>query len=103
MYHLDEKQQRTVSEATAIAVADIGPEAARIDREAAFPEKAIAALAKAGLLGLTVPVAFGGRGESLRTSAAVLDVIAQHCSSTAMIYLIHLCGVACYAAATEKD
>ncbi len=102
MYHLDEKQQRIVSEAIAIAVAEIGPEAARIDRDAAFPEKAIAALAKAGFLGLTVPVALGGRGESLRTCAAVLDVIAQHCSSTAMIYLMHLCGVACYLAAPEK-
>ncbi len=102
MYQLDEKQQRIVSEATAIAVADIGPEAARIDREAAFPEPGIAALARAGLLGLTVPVALGGRGESLRTSAAVLDVIAQHCSSTAMIYLMHLCGIACYLAVPEK-
>jgi len=102
MYQLDEKQQRIVSEATAIAVAEIGPEAAQIDREAAFPQQAIAALAKAGLLGLTVPVALGGRGESLRTSAAVLDVIAQHCSSTAMVYLMHLCGVACYLAAPEK-
>ena len=102
MYQLDEKQQRIVSEATAIGVAEIGPEAARVDREAAFPERAIAALAKAGLLGLNVPVAFGGLGEGLRTSAAVLDVIAQHCSSTAMVYLMHLCGVACYVAAPEK-
>ena len=102
MYQLDEKQQRIVSEATAIAVAAIGPEAARTDRDAAFPEKAIAALANAGLLGLTVPVALGGRGESLRTSVAVLDVIAQHCSSTAMVYLMHLCGVACYLGASER-
>jgi len=102
MYRLDEKQQRIVSEATAVAVAVIGPDAARIDREAAFPEQGIAALAKAGLLGLTVPVALGGRGESLRTCAAVLDVVAQHCSSTAMVYLMHLCGVACYVAASEN-
>jgi alkylation response protein AidB-like acyl-CoA dehydrogenase len=102
MYRLDEQQQRIVSEATAIGVAEIGPDAARIDRESVFPEHAIAALAKAGLLGLTVPVAFGGRGQSLRACAAVLDVIAQHCSSTAMVYLMHLCGVACYLAAPDK-
>ncbi len=102
MYRLDEDQQRIVSEATATAVAEIGPDAARIDRDGAFPERAIAALAKGGLLGLTVPVALGGRGHGLRTSAAVLDVIAQHCSSTAMVYLMHLCGVACYLAAPDK-
>src|SRR6478672_8661868 len=102
MYRLTEEQERIVAEATTIADRDIGPDAARVDREGAFPERAMSALANAGLLGLTVPVSLGGRGHGLRTSAAVLDVIAQHCSSTAMVYLMHLCGVACYAAVPEK-
>jgi alkylation response protein AidB-like acyl-CoA dehydrogenase len=34
--------------------------------------------------------------------AAVLDEVAQRCASTGMVYLMHLCGVACYAAAPEK-
>lgn len=102
MYRLTEEQERIVAEATAIAVRDIGPDAARVDRESAFPERAISALGSAGLLGLTVPVSLGGRGQGLRTSAAVLDVVGQHCSSTAMVYLMHLCGVACYAAAPDK-
>ena len=100
---IDQEQQAIVAEATAIAVAAIGPDAARVDREGAFPKGGIAALGKAGLLGLTVPVALRRpRSRELRTSAAVLDVIAQHCSSTAMVYLMHLCGVACYQAAPEK-
>ena len=102
MYRLNEEQERIVAEATAIAVKDIGPDAARVDREGAFPEHGIGALAKAGLLGLTVPVSLGGRGQGLRTSAAVLDVVGQHCSSTAMVYLMHLCGVACYLSAPDK-
>ena len=102
MYRLNDEQQRVVSEATAVAVAHIGPEAARVDREGVFPEASIGALAHCGLLGLNVPPAFGGRGQGLRTIAAVLDVAGRHCSSTAMVYLMHLCGVACYAAAPEK-
>ena len=102
MYRLTAEQQPILSEATAIAAAQIGPDAARVDRDGVFPEAAMAALGNAGLLGLTVPTTFGGRGQGLRTSAAVLDVIAQHCSSTAMVYLMHLCGVACYCAAPEK-
>ena len=102
MYRLNDEQQRTVSEATAVAVANIGPEAARVDREATFPEASIGALGQCGLLGLTVPAAFGGRGQGIRTVAAVLEVVGRHCSSTAMIYLMHLCGVACYAAAPDK-
>jgi alkylation response protein AidB-like acyl-CoA dehydrogenase len=41
-------------------------------------------------------------GQGLRVASAVLDEIAQRCASTAMIYLMHLCGIACYSAAPEK-
>jgi len=102
MYRLNADQQRVVFEATAVAAAHIGPDAARVDREGVFPEKSIAALAESALLGLNVPHTFGGREQNLRTVAAVLDVVGRHCSSTAMIYLMHLCGVACYAAAPGK-
>ena len=102
MYRLNDEQQRVVSEATAVAAAHIGPNAARVDREAVFPDQSIAAMGEHGLLGLTLPTTVGGRGHGLRTAAAVLDVVAQHCSSTAMVYLMHLCGVACYAAAPDK-
>ena len=36
MYRLNDEQQRVVSEATAVAAAHIGPDAARVDREAVF-------------------------------------------------------------------
>ena len=32
----------------------------------------------------------------------MIDAVAQRCPSTAMVYLMHLCGVACYAAAPDK-
>lgn len=37
-------------------------------------------------------------GHSIRVACAALDEIAQRCASTAMIYLIHLSGCACYIA-----
>ncbi|HET9010620.1 MAG TPA: acyl-CoA dehydrogenase family protein, partial [Gemmatimonadaceae bacterium] len=80
----------------------VSPNAALVDQERAFPDDSIAALGRAGLLGLAVPAASGGMGEGLRTAAAVLDEVAQRCSSTAMVYLMHICGVACYAAAPDK-
>ena len=102
MYRLTGDQQRIVREASAIADQSIAPHAARVDSERAFPRESIAALGKAGLLGLTVPAAFGGSGQGLRTMVAVLDEIAQRCASTAMVYLMHLCGVGCYATASDK-
>jgi alkylation response protein AidB-like acyl-CoA dehydrogenase len=34
----------------------------------------------------------------MRLACAALDAIGQQCASTGMIYLMHLCGIACYAA-----
>ena len=103
MYRLSEEQQRIVGQVAAVADQSIAPNAAHVDRERAFPAESIAGLAKAGLLGLTVPAAFGGMGQGLGTMAAALDEVAQRCASTAMVYLMHLCGVACYAAASDKS
>src|SRR3954468_18459014 len=102
MYRLNEEQQRIVATAAEIGEKELGPRAAAVDRDGAFPRESIAALGANGFLGLTVPKAQGGRGEGLQTAVAVIDALAQRCPSTTMVYLMHLCGVACYAAAPDK-
>lgn len=102
MYRLNQTQQGIADRATAVAGTELAPRAAAVDRDAAFPRESIDALGAAGLLGLNVPQAYGGLGEGLRTAAAVIDALAQRCPSTAMVYLMHLCGIACYAAAPDK-
>ena len=102
MYRLNDDQRRIVDQVRQVADASIGPHAMRVDRERAFPTEPIAALGRAGLLGLTVSAEFGGMGHGLRTMAASLDEVAQRCASTAMVYLMHMCGVGCYAAAPQK-
>ncbi len=102
MYRLNDEQQRVVADATAVADAHIKPQAATVDQNATFPRQSIAALGERGLLGLTIPAAYGGLGHGLRTMAATIDAVAQRCPSTAMVYLMHLCGIACYVAAPGK-
>jgi alkylation response protein AidB-like acyl-CoA dehydrogenase len=102
MYRLNEEQGRIVAAAAAVADRDLAPRAPDVDREGAFPGDSIAALGASGLMGLNVPVEHGGLGQGLRTAVAVIDALAQRCPSTAMVYLMHLCGTACYAAAAEK-
>lgn len=102
MYRLNNEQQAIVDQVSAIADSDIAPNAARVDEEAAFPQEAIDALARNGYLGLAIAPEYGGMGQGLRVTCAVLDQIAQRCASTAMVYLMHLCGVACYAAVPER-
>lgn len=102
MYGLNEQQQAVVARARKIAEDVVAENATDADREARFPRASLDALAAEGFLGLTVPKAYGGMGEGLRTVCAVLDEVAQRCPSTAMIYKMHLCGVATYAAAGDR-
>jgi isovaleryl-CoA dehydrogenase len=102
VYSLNEAQQAVVDRAVKIADDDVARDAVAVDREARFPRAALDALAADGFFGLTVPEEHGGMGEGLRTMCAVLDQIAQRCASTAMIYKMHLCGVASYVAAGER-
>jgi alkylation response protein AidB-like acyl-CoA dehydrogenase len=102
MYRLNADQQAVVDRAREVAERVIGPNAERVDAEAAFPRESIDALGKEGLLGLTIPTELGGMGQGMRVACAVLDEVAQRCASTAMIYLMHLCGIACYASAPTK-
>lgn len=102
MYRLSTEQQRIVDRARDVAESRIAPQAAAVDAEAQFPAAAVNALGEAGLLGLNVPKEFGGLGEGLRTAAAVVDEISRRCASTGMITVMHLCGIACYAAAPDK-
>ena len=101
MYRLDKAQQAVVERARKIAEEDVGPHADRVDADGVFPEEAIGALGREGFLGLTVSPDLGGMGQGVRVACAVLDEISQHCASTGMVYLMHLCGLASYGAAPE--
>jgi len=72
----------------------VAPEAAEIDRSAAFPNKAVDALADAGVLALTVPAELGGGGGSLRDAAHVVRALSRACGSTAMVVMMHYAAVA---------
>ncbi|MFS2053332.1 acyl-CoA dehydrogenase family protein [Variovorax sp. Varisp41] len=81
------------------ALADIDKEvlqplAPRTDAEARFPREAIAALGKAGLLGLVSATAVGGQGLGLKEAAQVVAQLAQTCPSTAMVVCMHYCATA---------
>jgi alkylation response protein AidB-like acyl-CoA dehydrogenase len=102
MYRLTAEQQRIAATAAEVADRDVAPRAADVDREASFPRDSIAVLGANGLLGLNIPVEYGGLGQGPRTAVAVIEALAQRCSSNAMVYLMHLCGTACYAAAPEQ-
>jgi alkylation response protein AidB-like acyl-CoA dehydrogenase len=77
----------------------VAPAAAEIDRTGAYPRPALDALGRAGLLGLISAPEVGGSGEGHRAATAVVQSVAEHCGSTAMVLMMHYCGTAVLEAA----
>jgi isovaleryl-CoA dehydrogenase len=93
-----------VDAAHAIAGDVVAPLAEREDAEARWPAEAMRALGDAGLLGLNVPEAQGGRGEGLSGLVAVAETLAAESASTAMCFAMHCVGTAVIAAkATDRQ
>jgi alkylation response protein AidB-like acyl-CoA dehydrogenase len=70
----------------------VAPAAVEVDRAGAFPRASIEALGAAGLLGLLSAPRVGGLGEGHRAAALVIEDLAQHCASTAMVMMMHYCA-----------
>lgn len=64
-------------------------DADRIDAEERIPQHVIDGLGKLGVLGMTVPVEYGGGGFSHTAYCRVLSHISRHCASTAVLIGAH--------------
>ena len=77
------------SEAREIASSVLAVHADAVDREARWPVEAVRALGESGLLGLTVDVDLGGRGEGLAALAVVTEELGRACGSTGLVFGMH--------------
>jgi len=67
--------------------------AVRVDADATFPKETIDAARAAGLFGLLSRPEVGGHGLGLREAAAVVELVARECASSAMVLTMHWSGV----------
>ena len=81
-----------VLKAREIASHVLAPSAGQNDKAGQFSTEAVDALGESGLLGLLLPVDFGGSGLGPRTFAAVMATLAEADASVAMVYLMHILG-----------
>ncbi|MHC2583363.1 acyl-CoA dehydrogenase [Bradyrhizobium diazoefficiens] len=77
---------------TAVAAA---ADADGVDRDARFPHKAFDVAREQKLLGVMIPVEFGGFGASIYDVTDICYTLGRACASTAMIYAMHQTKVAC--------
>ena len=80
---------------TAAVAALAATEADAVDRQGRFPKAAIDAARAQKLLGMQIPVDFGGLGASVHDITDVCYTLGRACASTAMIFAMHQTKVAC--------
>ena len=84
-------QQREVATlAREVAEREIAPHIAKWDREHYFPRELYTKLSAAGLMGLTIPEAFGGAGADYVAYALALEELARVDAGTAVTLSVHL-------------
>jgi acyl-CoA dehydrogenase len=66
-----------------------------VDRDARFPHKAFDVAREQKLLGVMIPIEFGGFGASIYDVTDICYTLGRACASTAMIYAMHQTKVAC--------
>lgn len=85
MFQLTTQQLELQQRARALAVEQIKPNAAEVDRTEQYPWNNVAALTEAGFMGMTIPKKLGGQGASYLDVVLVVEEIARVCGVSARI------------------
>ena len=80
---------------TATVAAAASAEAEAVDRDARFPQKALDAARQQRLLGIQIPLSFGGDGATMSDITDICYTLGRACASTAMIFAMHQTKIAC--------
>lgn len=89
------EQGPSLVERAARTAAAAAADADGVDRDARFPHKAFEVAREQKLLGVMIPVEFGGLGASIYDVTDICYTLGRACASTAMVYAMHTTKVAC--------
>ena len=87
-YELTDTHKLIRDAARRIAREKVAPRAADLDESGVYPEDIFQVFAQAGLLGLTIPEAYGGSGAGFLALALAVEETAKHDNSCSLILLL---------------
>ena len=85
MYSLTSEQRALQADAKALAETHVCARAAEVDRSEEYPWDTVARLVDGGLMGMTIPPEYGGRGLSYFDATLVIEEMARACGVTGRI------------------
>lgn len=89
MFAWTEEQRLLADTVFDFGAKELGPLAATLDESEGFNETAFRKMATLGLLGVTVPEAYGGSALGCVEATLVMEKLAESCASTTLSYLAH--------------
>ncbi|HSY14886.1 MAG TPA: acyl-CoA dehydrogenase family protein [Jatrophihabitantaceae bacterium] len=89
---LSDDERIALELAGVLTVKQFGPRAEEVDRTGEYPWDHVAALAEANLLGAFIPAEYGGPGQSLSATCAVVERVSTGCASTGAILAAYALG-----------
>ncbi|MDR5709605.1 MAG: acyl-CoA dehydrogenase [Armatimonadota bacterium] len=88
-FALREEYRLVQQTARAFAIAEILPQAARLDEEHRFPAEIVRRLGELGMMGILVPEAYGGAGMDTLAFVIALEEISRACAGTGAILAVN--------------
>lgn len=89
MFDFNESQKTTRAWARDFAEREIEPAASSMDRSGEFPRELLKGMSDVGLMGMLVPVEFGGRGSSMLEYVTAVEEVARADASASLVMAIH--------------
>lgn len=71
------------------AINEVKPLAAQIDEEERFPSETVQKMAKCGMMGINIPVRYGGAGADSLSYTIAVEEISRVCAATGIILSAH--------------
>lgn len=86
---LSEEHEALVRMVREFAVREVKPAAAEIDRHSRFPSELVARMGELGLMGIEVPVEYGGSGLDSIAYVLAMEEVSAACASTGVIMSVN--------------
>jgi len=104
-FELNESQKLLKETLRKFADSRLGPAAEEIDRKDEFPDWVWPGLSELGLLGITIPEAYGGAGFDVLSAAVAMEELSRVCPAVSLSWMAHaiLCTHNIYVHANEAQ